>query len=80
MAHPSGCLHCEINALLQKRIERSDVVDVTDLAAKMAESLAELVLVAADPEEQGKLLAFIIERLGGIILEKSGVTEEDTTH
>jgi hypothetical protein len=77
--HPSGCLHCEINALLQKRIE-SDVVDVTDLAAKMAESLAELVLVAADPEEQGKLLAFIIERLGGIILEKSGVTEEDSTH
>jgi hypothetical protein len=60
-------------------IEHTDRIDVTDLAAKMAESLAELVLFAAPPEEQGKLLAHAIARLGEIILAKS-VPREDRTH
>jgi hypothetical protein len=51
-----GCLHCEINDLVQEYIEGQEKVDIVELAAKMAESLVELVLLAPE-EEQAKLLA-----------------------
>jgi hypothetical protein len=45
-----------------------------ELAAKMAESLVELVLLAPE-EEQAKLLAASIAHLGQAFLEKSGTIE-----
>jgi hypothetical protein len=51
-----NCLHCEINDVVREHIEGQDTVDIADLAARMAESLIELILLAPE-EEQGKLLA-----------------------
>jgi hypothetical protein len=53
---------------------------VTDIAANIAESLADLIVQAAPPEEQGKLLAFTIANLGEMILQKVGATVPETTH
>jgi hypothetical protein len=76
-----GCLHCEINDLVQEHIEGQEKVDIVGLAANMAESLVDLVLLASE-EEQAKLLAVTISHLGHVFLEKSGAIEadSDTTH
>jgi hypothetical protein len=74
-----SCLHCEINDLVQEYIEGQEKVDIADLAARMAESLVELVLLAPE-EEQAKLLAATIAHLGQAFLEKSGAGEGDTAH
>jgi len=49
-----NCLHCEINDVVREHIEGQEKVDIADLAARMAESLAELILLAPE-EEQGTL-------------------------
>jgi hypothetical protein len=59
------CLHCEINDLVQEYIEGQEKVDIVDLAARMAESLVELILLVPE-EEQGKLLAATIAHLGNV--------------
>ena len=76
-----SCLHCEINDLVQEYIEGQEKVDIVVLAAKIAESLVELVLLAPE-EEQAKLLAATIAHLGQAFLEKSGAIEgdSDTAH
>jgi hypothetical protein len=66
-----NCLHCEINDLVQEYIEGQEKVDIVNLAARMAESLVELILLAPE-EEQGKLLAATIAHLGNAFPEKSG--------
>ena len=53
-------LHCAIKKLIEQRCEpaeRAQKIDVTDIAAKIAESLADLIVQAAPPEKQGNLLA-----------------------
>jgi hypothetical protein len=72
-----NCLHCEINDVVQEHIERQEKVDIVDLAARMVESLVELILLAPE-EEQGKLLAATIAHLGHVFLEKSGSIEGDS--
>ena len=47
----SECLHCEINELVQERIEQRDPVDVMDLAGKMVESLVEVILLAPETDQ-----------------------------
>jgi hypothetical protein len=76
-----SCLHCEINDVVREHIERLDKVDLADLAARMTESLVELILLAPE-EEHGKLLAATIAHLGHVFLGKSGEIEDgqDTTH
>jgi hypothetical protein len=75
------CLHCEINDLIQDHVEGQAKVDIVELAAKVAESLAELILLAPE-EEQVKLLAATIAHLGHAFLEKSEAIEgaSDTAH
>lgn len=84
MAHTeAACLHCAINKLVEQRCEPAgsgQKIDVTDIAAKIAESLADLIVQAAAPEEQGKLLAFTIANLGEMILQKAGAMLPETTH
>jgi hypothetical protein len=76
-----SCLHCEINDVVREHIEQLEKVDLADLAARMTESLVELVLLAPE-EEQGKLLAATIAHLGHAFLAKSGEIEgdSDTAH
>ena len=76
----SECLHCEINDLVQEHIEQSDPVDLMDLAAKMVESLVELIVLAPE-KDQAKLMADVLAHFGQVFLEKSGaLISEETAH
>jgi hypothetical protein len=72
-----SCLHCEINDLVQEHVEGQEKVDLVALAASMAESLFDLILLAPE-EEQARLLAVSIAHLGHTFLEKSGAIEGDS--
>jgi hypothetical protein len=54
-----SCLHCEINDLVQEYVEGLDNVDIAEVAARMAESVVDLILLAPE-DEQAKLLAAMI--------------------
>ena len=71
----SDCLHCEINELVEKRLEKEDV-DLMDLTARVAESLVDLIMLAP-PGDQTKVMADVLANLGQIYLEKSGAIETD---
>ena len=70
----SDCLHCDINALVQQRIDAGET-DVSDLAAMMVESLAELVLLAPEVDRP-KVMADALAHFGHTFLERSGVTSD----
>jgi hypothetical protein len=74
----SECLHCDVNDLVEKQLEREDA-DLADLAARLAESLADLILLAP-PTEQAKLMADIVANLGSAYLEKTGAIESTPRH
>ena len=79
---PESCLHCEINALVREHVEGLEQpVDIVALAANIAGSVVDLILLAPE-EEQAKLLAVTIGHLGHTFLEKSGAVEggSDTAH
>ena len=67
--------------MVREHIEQLEKVDLAGLAARMTESLVELILLAPE-EEHGKLLAATIAHLGHVFLGKSGEIEDgqDTTH
>jgi len=69
----SDCLHCEINQLVQQRLERGDI-DPAEVASMMVESLADLILLAPEAE-QANLMAYVVSGLGQMFLEKSGAGE-----
>jgi hypothetical protein len=71
----SECLHCDINKLVDKWLER-DGANLAELAGRVAESLADMVLLAP-PADQSKLLADVLANFGQMYLEKSGVNERD---
>jgi hypothetical protein len=73
----SDCLHCDINDLVDKRLEREGA-DLTDLASRMTESLVDLILLAP-PADQSKLLADALANLGQLFLEKSAAIEAGET-
>ncbi len=76
----SDCLHCEINELVQQRIERGDT-DIVEMASMIVESLADLILLAPEGD-QPKLMAHAISAFGQVFLEKSGALEggSNATH
>jgi len=69
----SDCLHCDINQLVQQRLERGDT-DLGELASMMVESLADLILLAPE-NEQPNLMAYVLSGFGQMFLEKSGAVE-----
>ena len=69
----SDCLHCEINELIQKHVERG-TDDLVEIASMMAESVADLVLLAPEAD-RANLLAHVISAVGQMVLEKSGAFE-----
>jgi hypothetical protein len=74
-----SCLHCEINGLVEEHIEGQETVDIGELAARMAESLIDLVLRAPE-EQQAQLLAATMTYVGQAFLEKTGtITGESNT-
>ena len=64
----SDCIHCDIHDLLEPELVR-DGADLGAIAAKVAEVLADLV-VMADPRDRAALLADVIANLGHMVLEK----------
>jgi hypothetical protein len=69
----SDCLHCDINELVAKHAEQPDA-DASELVARMAESLVDLILMAPETD-RSVLLAEAITMLGQMYLEKSGAIE-----
>ena len=69
----SDCVHCDIHELLESRLQ-SDEANLAEIAAKVTEVLADLVLLAP-PDERGNLMADILANLGRFVLQKG----EDTT-
>jgi hypothetical protein len=65
----SDCLHCEIHDMLESHLQ-SEHVNLAEIAAKVAEVLADLILMAP-PGDQTALMADVIANLGGMVLEKS---------
>jgi hypothetical protein len=76
----SDCIHCDINELVQKRLEKADTADVADIAARIAESLADTILNFVPEEDQANVLAHTVAHLGEMFLQKGGAAEGDTTH
>ena len=64
----SDCLHCDIHELLENQLQ-SQEVNLAEIAAKVTEVLADLILMAP-PDEQSKLMADILANLGSFLLEK----------
>ena len=77
----SECLHCDINELVHQHLDRSSTIDLADIAARIAESLVDLVLLAPEPQ-QAQMLAEAIANLGQVFLEKSGAmgAQSETAH
>jgi hypothetical protein len=71
------CLHCEINQLVQERME-SGHTDLAEIVSMMVESLADFIVLAPEGE-QPKLMAFSLSELGQMLLEKSGAVEGGST-
>lgn len=65
----SDCIHCDIHDLIEEKYEGRET-NLTELAAKVAEVLADLILLAP-VEERGSLMADVIANLGSLYLEKS---------
>ena len=76
----SDCLHCDINDLVREHVE-GGTNDLVEIASMMAESVADLVLLAPE-EDRANRLAHVISTVGQMILEKSGALEggSNATH
>ena len=69
----SDCLHCDINQLVQERIERGEA-DFAQLASMIVESLADLVLLAPE-SDQPSIIAYALSDFGQLFLEKRGAVD-----
>ena len=73
----SDCLHCDINDLVQEHVE-GGTTDLVEIASMMAESLADLVLLAPE-EDRANLMAHVLSAVGQVYLEKSGALERGSS-
>ena len=64
------CIHCQIHELLESHLQNQEV-SLADIAFKVTEVLADLILMAP-PDDQGNLIADILRNLGQFILDKNG--------
>ena len=65
----SDCLHCVINELVEEQL-KDENANLAELAAKVAESLVDLILLAP-AGDQSKLMADVLANFGQIFIEKS---------
>jgi hypothetical protein len=71
----SDCIHCQIHDLLESHLQNPEV-NVADIAFKVTEVLADLILTAP-PEDQGTMIADVLRNLGHFVLEKKGEVEDE---
>ena len=71
----SDCLHCDIHDLLESHLQ-NDEADLAEIAAKVTEVLADLILMVP-VDDQSKLMADILANPGQFVLQKR--EGEDTT-
>jgi hypothetical protein len=72
----SDCLHCEIHEMLEVYLE-AEHADLAEVAAKVTEVLADLILMVS-PDERCMMLADVTTNLGGMVLEKSQEAEPNS--
>ena len=70
----SDCIHCDIHDLLESRLQDREV-NLAEIAAKVTEVLADLILMAP-PDEQSTLMADMLANLGGLLLEKKDPSDQ----
>jgi hypothetical protein len=68
----ADCLHCDIHDLLEGHLQSSDA-NLTDIAAKVTEVLADLILLAP-AADRGMLMADVLANLGEFVLQKGDET------
>jgi heptaprenylglyceryl phosphate synthase len=66
---------CEaINKLVEQRLRRAletgETINVPDLASEITESLADLIVTGAPPEEQPRLVDHVVSELDRFVTEK----------
>jgi hypothetical protein len=71
----SECLHCDIHEMLDVHLQ-NEQADLGEIAARVTEVLADLILMAP-PAEQAMLLAAVVANLGGMVLEKNQEADPD---
>jgi hypothetical protein len=71
----SDCLHCELHEMLDAHLQ-NEQADLGEIAARVTEVLADLILMAP-PAEQAMLLAAVVANLGGMVLEKNREADPD---
>jgi hypothetical protein len=64
----SDCLHCDIHEMLESHLQAQQA-DLAEIAAKVTEVLADLILLAP-PDERCMFLADVLANLGGIVLQR----------
>ena len=65
--------HCDIHELLESHLQNQEA-NLTEIAAKVAEVLADLILLAP-PDEQSTLMADVLANLGSFLLEKKETSD-----
>ena len=63
------CLHCDIHDLLDNHLQ-SEEANLTEIAAKVTEVLADLILLAP-AADRSMLMADVLANLGEFVLQKS---------
>jgi hypothetical protein len=67
-------LYEAINGLVEQRlrqgIESGETINVPDLASEITESLADLIVCSAPPEEVPRLIAHVVGELGRFVEEE----------
>ena len=69
----SDCLHCDIHELLESHLQNQEA-NLAEIAAKVTEVLADLILLAP-PNEQATITADVLANLGSFLLEKKETTD-----
>ncbi len=70
----SDCLHCDIHELLKAPLQ-SQGANIAEIAAKVTEVLADLILMVP-PDQQSTLMADILVNLGNFLVEKKESADE----
>ena len=74
----SECLHCDIHELLESRLQDQET-NLAEIAAKVTEVLADLILMAPR-DEQSMVMADILANLGSFLLEKKEAADPTNPH
>ena len=74
----SDCLHCDINDLVREAMEQGEQLDIGAAAAKVAESLVDVILLAPE-NDHAKMMADVMAFFGQVFLEKTGAVPTEVS-